>query len=93
MTENYRSAHHPVKFANEFVKIIGKRMKSTPIVSMRKENGWVGVTRHQSKYMYQPLVEELIHRRGEGNSCILAQTNEETVILMALLRRQGINGK
>ncbi len=93
MTENYRSAHHPVKFANEFVKVIGKRMKSTPIVSMRKENGWVGVTRHQSKYMYQPLVEELIHRRGEGNSCILAQTNEETVILMALLRRQGINGK
>lgn len=93
MTENYRSAHHPVKFANEFVKVIGKRMKSTPIVSMRKENGWVGVTRHQSKYMYQPLVEELIRHRGEGNSCILAQTNEETVILMALLRKYGINGK
>ena len=93
MTENYRSAHHPVKFANEFVRVIGKRMKSTPIFSMRKEDGWVGVTRHQSKYMYQPLVEELIHRRGEGNSCILAQTNEETVILMALLRKYGINGK
>ena len=63
MTENYRSAHQPVNFANEFVRGISKRMKSTPIISMREEDGWVGVTRHQSKYMFQPLVEELIHYR------------------------------
>ncbi|WP_259325809.1 UvrD-helicase domain-containing protein, partial [Bacteroides faecis] len=60
MTENYRSAHQPVNFANEFVRGISKRMKSTPIISMREEDGWVGVTRHQSKYIFQPLVEELI---------------------------------
>lgn len=48
MTENYRSAHHPVDFANGFLKAIGNRMKSTPIISMRKEEGWVEVTRHQS---------------------------------------------
>lgn len=64
MTENYRSAHQPVNFANEFVRGISKRMKSTPIISMREEDGWVGVTRHQSKYIFQPLVEELIHYRG-----------------------------
>ena len=50
---------------------------------MRKENGWVGVTYHQSKYMYQPLVEELLHQRGSGTSCVLTQTNEEAVILTA----------
>lgn len=94
MTENYRSTHHPVNFANEFVRSISKRMKSTPIISMRKEDGWVGVTRHQSKYMYQPLVEELIHYRKDGStSCVLTQTNEEAVILVALLRKHGINSK
>ena len=94
MTENYRSTHHPVNFANEFVRSISKRMKSTPIISMRKEDGWVEVTRHQSKYMYQPLVEELIHYRKDGStSCVLTQTNEEAVILVALLRKHGINSK
>ncbi|MDE7073954.1 MAG: ATP-binding domain-containing protein, partial [Odoribacter sp.] len=83
----------PVSFANGFVKAIGKRMKSTPIISMRKEEGWVGVTRHQSKYMYRPLVEELLHQRGSGTSCVLTQTNEEAVILVALLRKRGINSK
>ncbi|MFR1236759.1 MAG: RecQ family ATP-dependent DNA helicase [Barnesiella sp.] len=94
MTENYRSAHHVVNFANGFLKGIDKRMKSTPIISMRKENGWVGVVRHRSKYMYQPLVEDLIlHHKDGGSSCVLTQTNEEAVIVMALLRRYDINSK
>ena len=37
MTENYRSARHVVAAANDFVKGIGGRLKSMPIVSMRKE--------------------------------------------------------
>ena len=93
MTENYRSARHPVDFANKFVKVLGKRMKSTPIISMRKEDGWVRVTRHESKYMYQPLVKELVRYRGNGTMCVLTQTNEEAVILMALLRKWGIDSK
>ncbi|MDD3041097.1 RecQ family ATP-dependent DNA helicase, partial [Bacteroides sp.] len=93
MTENYRSARHPVDFANGFLRTIDNRIKSTPIISMRKEEGWVEVTRHQSKYMYQPLVENLLQHRDKGTSCVLTQTNEEAVILMALLRKQGINSK
>ena len=68
-------------------------MKSTPIISMRKEDGWVRVTRHESKYMYQPLVKELVRYRGNGTMCVLTQTNEEAVILMALLRKWGIDSK
>ena len=75
MTENYRSAHHPVAFANAFLKTIDKRIKSTPIISMRKEEGWVEVTRHQSKYMYQPLVDNLLQHKDKGTSCVLTQTN------------------
>lgn len=93
MTENYRSAHHPVNFANEFLKNINKRIKSTPIISMREEEGRVEVTRHQSKYMYQPLVENLLRHKDKGTSCILTQTNEEAVILMGLLRKKGVSSK
>ena len=93
MTENYRSARQPVDFANEFLKTINKRIKSTPIISMRKEKGWVEVIRHHSTYMYQPLVENLLQHKDKGTSCILTQTNEEAVILIALLRKHGINSK
>ena len=93
MTENYRSARHPVKFANQFMGNIYKRIKSTPIISMRTEDGQVEVTRHYSQYMYQPLVENLLQHKGKGTSCVLTQTNEEAVILMGLLRKQGISSK
>lgn len=93
MTENYRSARHPVIFANGFLNNIAQRIKSTPIISMRKENGWVEVTQHKSQYMYQPIVEKLLLHRGKGTSCVLTQTNEEAVILMALLRKYGISSK
>ena len=93
MTENYRSARHPVAFANSFVKCIGNRIKSSPIISMRDEDGWVEVLHHKSKHMYQPLVQNLILHKGEGTSCVLTQTNEEAVITTALLRKHGINGK
>lgn len=75
------------------MKTINKRIKSTPIISMRKEKGWVEVIRHHSTYMYQPLVENLLQHKDKGTSCILTQTNEEAVILIALLRKHGINSK
>lgn len=93
MTENYRSARHLVNFANEFTKTISKRMKKTPIISMRKEKGYVEVIRHRSLYMYQPLIENLIRHKDNGSSCILTQRNDEAVIIVALLRKQGIKCK
>lgn len=93
MTENYRSAQHPVNFANGFLASIGKRIKSVPIISMREEEGRVEVMYHQSTFMYQPLVTNLLRHRSQGSSCILTQTNEEAVILMALLRKQDIHCK
>jgi len=90
MTDNFRSARHPVTFANEFVRSISKRMKHTPIKSMRSEEGWVSVTHHTSDIMYEPLVDELRCHRHAGTSCILTQTNEEAVILTGLLRKEGV---
>lgn len=93
MTENYRSARHVVDFANGFAKNITGRMKGSPIISMKKEDGWVGVTCYRSTYMYKPLVRELIRNHEKGTSCVLTQTNEEAVIMTALLRKHGINSK
>jgi len=93
MTENYRSSKHIVNFANTFAKNIHHRMKSTPIISMRDDEGWVQVTYHTSKVLYDPLVRELTKNQSQGTSCVLTQTNEEAVTLVALMQRQGINCK
>lgn len=93
MTENYRSSQHVVSFANAFVQNIRCRMKKAPIVSMSSEGGYVCITHHLSVYMYEPLVRDLIAHRIQGSTCVLTQTNEEAVILVALLRRYGVQSK
>lgn len=92
MTENYRSASHIVRFANGFTKYIDHRLKNTPIVSMRKESGFVELIVHRSGYMYEPLVDELKRNRANRSSiCVLTQTNAEAVTVVALLRRYNVN--
>ncbi|MBQ0034745.1 MAG: RecQ family ATP-dependent DNA helicase [Bacteroidales bacterium] len=93
MVDNYRSSRHVVAYANEYVKKIVRRMKTTPIHSMSKEDGWVGITYHNSESMYQPLVEELLMQRNGGSMSVLTQTNEEALTLVALLRKHGLNSK
>ncbi|MBQ3153578.1 MAG: RecQ family ATP-dependent DNA helicase [Bacteroidaceae bacterium] len=93
MTENYRSTRDVVEYANSLAGGIRDRMKSALITSMSKENGLVSVTLHSSQYMYQPLVKELMNRREQGSICVLTQTNEEAVIIVALLKKHGLNGK
>ena len=93
MTENYRSARKIVASANEFVSLIGGRLKKSPIVSMSKEEGTVRVTHHHSRYMYEPLIKDIVMSKYKGTSCVLTQTNEEAVTVVALLRRKGIVAK
>lgn len=93
LIENYRSSQHVVAFANAFASGIRGRMKSTPICSMSQNDGFVSVHHHVSGVMYQPLVENLLTHRGQGTSCVLTQTNEEAVILVALLRKHGLSSK
>ncbi|MBQ0021451.1 MAG: RecQ family ATP-dependent DNA helicase [Bacteroidales bacterium] len=93
MTENYRSSQHVVSFANAFVHGIRNRMKSAPILSKSTSEGMVSMTHHVSSCMYEPLVNELLRNRHEVTTCVLTQTNEEAVILVALLRRRGLQSK
>lgn len=93
MTENFRCARSVVGFANGFVRKITSRMKSTPIVPVRKDDGVVEVTFHMSGYLYQPVMESLLRNGNGGTACVLTQTNEESAIMMALLRRHGVKCK
>lgn len=93
MTGNYRSSRHVVDFANVFVNGIKGRMKSDAIISMNHKEGFVGIRHHVSHIMYKPLVDDLLANYGGGSTCVLTQTNEEAVILVALLRKHGLNSK
>ena len=93
MTENYRSTRHVVDVANAFVKGINNRMKHEPIVSLSADDGTVKIIHCSSHIMYQRIVTDLLAQRGKGSMCILTGTNEEAVILVALLRKHGLNSK
>ena len=92
MTENYRSAQSVVAAANSFASGISRRIKSSPVVSMSQIKGLVTLTRHRAKYMYQPVVDDVCSRRT-GSSCVLTQTNEEAVIVLAMLHKKGVSAK
>ncbi len=92
MTENFRSARHIVDAANVFAQGIRQRIKKTPIVSMSKDAGFVKVTRHTSAYLYEPVAAD-VAQHGNGTTCVLTRTNEEAVILLALLCKRGLRAK
>ncbi len=93
MTENYRSSKMVVSYANSFAHKIGNRLKTNPIVSMSPLDGSVSVTLHKSKNLYLPVVQNLLEKKNGGTISVLTQTNEEAVIMVALLRKFGINSK
>lgn len=100
MTENFRSAKHVVDAANDFAKCISQRIKTTPIVSMSNEDGCVKVVEHLSFdinhkpiFMYLPVAEEITNRQHNGSCCLLTQTNEEALIMLALLNKYEVKAK
>lgn len=93
LIDNFRSARHIVQAANSFVKNISGRLKITPICPVTDADGFVKLTHHRSENMYQPIVDEIVNGNRQGSSCVLTQTNDEAVIITALLHRHGINAK
>lgn len=92
MTENYRSSQSVVKVANSFVGKISHRIKHDSIVSMSATGGMVSLVHHKAIYMYQPVADDVCKPRT-GTVCVLTQTNEEAVIMLALLHRRGVKAK
>ncbi len=60
---------------------------------MSQDEGFVSICQHVSPLMFEPLVKDMLEHRGNGSTCVLTQTNEEAAILVALLRKHGLNSK
>ena len=76
LTENYRSDHSIVDYANHFVQQLPNRMKHNPIVAVSKETGSV----------YQCAEFKI---QGLGTTAVLTVTNEQALQVAHLLRQQG----
>lgn len=76
LVDNYRSDLAIVDYANNFVQQIPDRMKQMPIVSVSKDEGFVG------------LCSEF-NIKTSGTTAVLTVTNEQTLQVVHLLRQQG----
>lgn len=90
LSDNYRSSKAVVRVANNFASLITGRMKQSPIVAVRPEEGCVEVVRHTDCHMEIPLVRHLVQRRPAGTTCVLTNTNDEALRITALLRQHKV---
>lgn len=93
MVENYRSNNLIVSTANKFAEQIQQRMKSNPIVAIRKESGIVQIIRHCGEHLETPVVQHLSMLKPRGSTCILTTTNEEALCVVALLKKHNIRAQ
>lgn len=89
MTDNFRSSDEVVALANAFVRGISGRLKSAPITGVRKSHGRVNVCLHKSQNYSQAIVDEVLAESCGGSSCVLTFTNDEALVISALLNRSG----
>jgi len=88
LTENFRSASNLVDFSNRFVTRIRNRLKRTPIVPVRKEEGKVTIVRYRSGNLITPVVNDLLNTGLAGSTCVLTQTNDEALQITGLLLKR-----
>lgn len=93
LLENYRSCPNIVELANLFAETITERMKTDPIVSVRKENGVVRLIKHSSKNLEKAVVNDIIKSAYSGTACVLTATNDEAYRVMGTLLKNNIRAK
>lgn len=93
LLENYRSCPNIVELANLFAETITERMKTDPIVSVKKENGVVRLIKHSSKNLEKAVVNDIIKSAYSGTTCVLTATNDEAYRVMGTLLKNNIRAK
>ena len=91
MLDNYRSAKDIVDFSDVYAKSISTRLKIHPAIAVRKEHGIVELVHHNSGYMENAIVEDILQNWNERDSLsVLTQTNEEALRVLGLLRQKRL---
>lgn len=93
LVENYRSVKKIVDFTNLFVQDIPNRLKINPIRAVSDGEGEVRVRKFDSPNMEYPIVEHLKKYPPQGTVCVLTQTNDDALKMMALLNHENIKAK
>lgn len=89
MLENFRSGRNVIACANNFVKTISDRMKTAPVIPVKDENGSVRFTMHRAECFEQAIMEDIIGSNFSGSTGVLTVTNEDALIIAAMLNRHG----
>ncbi|MCG2612788.1 RecQ family ATP-dependent DNA helicase [Terrimonas sp. NA20] len=93
LLDNYRSRSSITQLINRWAEKIPDRLKSKPIVSVKKEGGHIKVVQHAGSEMIVPLVTAIEKQRPVGTTCVLTKTNQEALNVAGLLRKKGLKAK
>lgn len=93
LVENYRSIQKVVDFSNAFVKDIPNRLKVNPIQAVSDGEGAVRVHKFDSPNMEYPIAEHIKKHPPRGTVCILTETNDNALKMLALLNHENIKAK
>lgn len=89
MMENFRSSEAVVSISNNYVKGMSNRLKSAPIICRRSDRGCVRLIHHASLDYEQAIVNEILSGAPGGTVCVLAATNDDALVISALLNKSG----
>lgn len=89
MMENFRSSEAVVSISNNYVKGMSNRLKSAPIICRRSDRGCVRLIHHASLDYEQAIVNEILSGAPGGTVCVLAATNDDALVISALLSKSG----
>ncbi len=93
LVENYRSRRNLVDYANQFVRRIPYRLKTTPIHAVQDANGNIVLVRYRSDHLISPTVHDILSAPLTGSTCVLAKTNDEALQMTGLLLKHGMYAK
>ena len=93
LVHNYRSKSNLVDLTNQFAATLDSRLKTTPIISVQKDNGNIRIIRYKSTNLVTPFVADIVSTVQSGTTGILTKTNEEAAQVTGLLVNEGIRAK
>jgi ATP-dependent DNA helicase RecQ len=93
LVENYRAKKNLVEFTNRYAEQIHHRLKTTPIVSVHKENGNIRIINYSNENFVVPFIDEILSTDLSGTTGVLTKTNDETLKITGLLLKNGIPAK
>lgn len=93
MTKNYRSAPNITALGNRFIASAKSRMKSVPIEAVSNDIGIVKIVHHKGRYMEEAVADHILANHKRERCCVLTNTNDEALIILGLLLKNGIRAK